>query len=201
MYSCYAFVGSLGEKCSNYLFRTKDDSYGRFIKVNDTTIPIVVIGSSRKVYKADWCDIVEVMQSPSNYQFFSTIYLPVATTVWKKEEDYCFIGISNEACSASSRSTAANWASSKANDIKYYEDSMSCKENHKVIEDAKYYIAVTSMDHPYVLGMGLYKQMKLRMDLGKPVYVAVHNDVLKVNRIELLQNGTPKEYAVIFAGK
>lgn len=190
----YTFISNQN-KPSDYLFQTSDGYWGRFLSVNNEVFP-VYIDEYKEAEIASWDDILEIYQAPSNAEFFNDNYKYLAVKIWG-DEDYTFIGISYESPNTSDISSAESWANRRSRSVKYYDSSISAEENSKIILKAEYYIAVPPQEHPYIIGMGLAKQIQNRMYSGKECYIVIGGAVRKIENIYLLRDGNPKKYAAV----
>lgn len=196
----YEFIDSQSTP-SSYLFQTTLGDWGRFLVYNGKVFPVIPADEYRDIEfeVALWNNISSIYKAPSDREFFNEAYKHLAVKVWSADEDeYTFIGVSNENPALSDKIRASHWAQETiGSNIKYYDCSISAEENYKIIFRASKYIAVPPSEHPYIIGMGLTKQIQNRMHSGKECYIVINEEVKLIKDIYLLQGGDARRYAVV----
>ena len=181
---------------SGYIFQTDKGYWGRFIVVNNEVFP-VYLDNSKEAEVASWNEICNIYQAPSDKEFFNDAYKSLAVTVWSKDKVYSFIGISYENPGIGDKYLAEDWARRDNTSVEYYNPLISVEENNRIIIQADRYVAVPPQEHPYIIGMGLAKQIQNRLYSGKECYIVIEGAVRKIENIYLLRDGNPKKYAVV----
>lgn len=196
--TAYEFIDSQSTP-SSYLFQTTLGDWGRFLVYNGKVFPVIPADEYRDIEfeVALWNNISSIYKAPSDKEFFHDSYKYLAVKVWGEEEKYAFIGISYEDPSTSDKIAANDWVIKIGYPIKYYDPSISVEKNSLTIIHADKYIAVPPSKHPYIIGMGLTRQIQNRMHAGKECYIVINKEVKLIKDIYLLQGGDARKYAVV----
>ena len=182
----------------DYFFKTEDDEYGRFMVMNGE-IKAFIISDEVLETVYSWDDITDIYKVPSNKELFNDSYILASYRVWTKniEEEYTFMGISNLAVNNPDKSYAKMWADNLNLPIRYYDYSISIKENNEIIKNASNYIMVPPISNPYIIGMGLAKQFEVRNNAGKECNIIINGCVKKIKDVHYLKNGDCQKCAVV----
>lgn len=183
----------------DYFFKTEDDDYGRFMIIGGVIKAFVILHDELLEAVDSWDSITAIYKAPSNKEFFNDSYILTSYKVWTKkiEEKYTFIGISNLAVNNPDKPYAIVWADSLKLPIRYYDYSISIKENNEIIKNAYNYIMIPPISNPYIIGMGLAKQFEIRNNSGKECNIVINGRVMRIKNIHYLQNGDCQRYAVV----
>lgn len=196
--NAYDFIKAQ-ENPFDYSFKTEDGNYGRFMIINGTIKAFVILDERLLNSLTSWDRIIDIYKIPSNKEFFNNNYILVSYRVWTKNvtDKYTFIGISNLAVNNPDKPYAIAWADNLKLPIRYYDYSISIKENNEIIKNAYNYIMVPPISNPYIIGMGLAKQFEIRNNAGKECNIIINSCVKKIKNIHYLQNGDCQRYAVV----
>lgn len=146
--------------------RTSDpDIIYLVIKYNGTYYAVSEF-APRKLYSTD---IMEIRRYEVDYAQVDEYIWANAKKIWKRKQDYTFVGISFSADVQDYYSMEL--PESPATTL--YDNMLTLEENNQKIREAKQYVMIPpkTFNEDHIIGEGLYQQYLVRTKAGKPSYV------------------------------